>query len=181
MGARRLLVFGGIGANCGGMLFGDNLRRICPDQNGGQTGQALLAATQAVAAQDHRGESGVYARRDLLEDRGTKVDTHVHMIEPAISPAAGFNPALCGPFRVQQKTAGETIPDRWFFAAVGIFLIHYVGLDLQSIYGNWMGEYYGRLRGGLLNCADRRGLGWSIAQHACGPRNRSCERPQLGT
>src|SRR5229473_7437549 len=82
MGARRLLVFGGIGLIAAGMLFGDIFAAFVLHQNGGQTGQALLAATQAVAAQDPSAVKAAFAHiGDLLEDRGTKVDTHVHMID----------------------------------------------------------------------------------------------------
>src|SRR5712692_2363858 len=82
MGARRLLVFGGIGLIAAGMLFGDIFAAFVLHQNGGQTGQALLAATQAVAAQDPSAVKAAFTHvGDLLEDRGTKVDTHVHMID----------------------------------------------------------------------------------------------------
>ena len=40
MGARRLLVFGGIALIAGGMLFGDIFAVFVLHQNGGQTGQA---------------------------------------------------------------------------------------------------------------------------------------------
>ena len=82
MGARRLLVFGGIALIATGMLFGDIFAVFILHQNGGQTGQALLAATQAVAAQDPSAVKEAFARiGNLMEDRGTKVDTHVHMID----------------------------------------------------------------------------------------------------
>ena len=50
MSARRLLIFGGIALIVGGMLFGDIFAVFVLHQNGGQTGQTLLAATEAVAA-----------------------------------------------------------------------------------------------------------------------------------
>src|SRR5437868_4948434 len=82
MGARRLFVFGGIALIAVGMLFGEIFAVFLLHQNGRQTGQALLAATQAVAAQDPAAVKAAFARvGDLLEDRGTKVDTHVHMID----------------------------------------------------------------------------------------------------
>jgi len=45
-------MFGGIALIAAGMLFGDIFAVFVLHQNGGQTGQALLAATQAVAAQN---------------------------------------------------------------------------------------------------------------------------------
>src|SRR5882672_9549432 len=81
MGARRLLVFGGIVLIATGMLFGDIFAVFVLHQNGGQTGQALLTAAQAVAARDSLAVKSAFASiGDLLEDRGTKVDAHVHMI-----------------------------------------------------------------------------------------------------
>src|SRR6184192_3417726 len=82
MSARRLLVFGGIALIAGGMLFGDIFAVFVLHQNGGRTGETLLAATQAAAAQDPAGVRAAFTRiGSLLEDRGTKVDTHVHMTD----------------------------------------------------------------------------------------------------
>jgi len=50
MSARRLLIFGGIALIAGGMLFGDIFAVFVLHQNGGQTGQALLAACEAASA-----------------------------------------------------------------------------------------------------------------------------------
>src|SRR6266852_9993319 len=130
MGARRLLVFGGIALIAAGMLFGDIFGVFVLHQNGGQTGQALLAATQAVAAQDPSAVKAAFAHiGDLLEDRGTKVDTHVHMID------AGFLAlllALIQPY-VALSASAKTLLAKLFLTGgillpVGIFLIHYVGL-----------------------------------------------------
>src|SRR5260221_2071021 len=82
IGARRLLVFGGIALIAGGMLFGDIFAVFVLHQNAGQTGHALLGAANAVAAQDSSAVKAAFAQiGDLLEDRGTKVDAHVHMID----------------------------------------------------------------------------------------------------
>src|SRR6266699_1086144 len=81
MSTQRLLVFGGIALIATGMLFGDIFAVFVLHQNGGQTGQALLAAAQAVAARDSVAVKTAFASVGaLLEDRGTKVDAHVHMI-----------------------------------------------------------------------------------------------------
>src|SRR5690242_20539150 len=82
MGARRLLVFGGIALIACGMLFGDIFALFVLHQNGGDTGSALLEAANAAAAQDVAGVNNAFGKiGNLLEDRGTKVDTHVHMID----------------------------------------------------------------------------------------------------
>src|SRR5207248_1303635 len=81
MSTQRLLVFGGIALIAGGMLFGDIFAVFVLHQNGGETSAALLAATQAVAAQNPAAVKDAFTRiGGLLEDRGTKVDAHVHLI-----------------------------------------------------------------------------------------------------
>src|SRR6478672_13761429 len=80
MSARRLLVFGGIALIAVGMLFGDIFAVFVLHQNGGETGGALLAATRAIGSQDTSAVRESFVRMgSLLEDHGTKVDTHVHM------------------------------------------------------------------------------------------------------
>lgn len=130
MGARRLLVFGGIALIAAGMLFGDIFAVFVLHQNGGQAGQALLSAANAVAAQDSSTVAAAFARMgNLLEDRGTKVDAHVHMID------AGYLAlllALMQPY-VALSSSTKKLLAKMFLAGglllpVGIFLIHYVGL-----------------------------------------------------
>src|SRR5438477_7691309 len=82
MSAQRLLVFGGIALIAGGMLFGDIFAVFVLHQNGGQTGQALLDASEAVRAGNVLAVKEAFQRiGGLLEDHGTKVDTHVHMTD----------------------------------------------------------------------------------------------------
>src|SRR5437868_1548498 len=130
MGARRLLVFGGIALIAAGMLFGDIFAVFVLHQNGGKTGRALLAAAQAAAAQDSSAVRLVFAQiGNLLEDRGTKVDAHVHMVD------AGFLAlllALVQPYvalsRKMKKSLAALFIAGGFLLPIGIFLIHYVGL-----------------------------------------------------
>jgi hypothetical protein len=130
MGARRLLVFGGIALVAAGMLFGDVFAVFVLHQNGGQTGQALLGAAKAVAAQDSSAVNAAFAQMgNLLEDRGTKVDAHVHMIDAGylalllalIQPYVAFSAPRKKLLAKLFLTGGLLLP-------VGIFLIHYVGL-----------------------------------------------------
>src|SRR5437016_14155854 len=80
MSARRLLIFGGIALIAGGMLFGDIFAVFVLHQNGGQTGQALLAACEAASRGNSMAVTEIFQRiGGLLEDHGTKVDAHVHM------------------------------------------------------------------------------------------------------
>jgi hypothetical protein len=134
-GARRLLVFGGIALIAAGMLFGDIFAVFVLHQNGGQTGHALLGAANAVAAQDSSTLKAAFAQiGDLLEDRGTKVDAHVHMVD------AGYLAlllALIQPYVALSAARKELLAKLFliggFLLPVGIFLIHYVGLAYSPL------------------------------------------------
>jgi hypothetical protein len=130
MSARRLLIFGGIALVAAGMLFGDIFAVFILHQNAGGQGAALIAANQAIATGDEAAVKRIFASLgSLLEDRGTKVDAHVHMI------GAGYLAlllALVQPFIVL-GTRTKKILAALFIAGgtllpIGIFLIHYVGL-----------------------------------------------------
>jgi hypothetical protein len=130
MGARRLLVFGGIALIAGGMLFGDIFAVFVLHQNGARTGQALLAATQAVAAQNPAAVKEAFALiGDSLEDRGTKVDTHVHMTDAGYLALllALVQPYVALPAR-SKKLLAQLLVAGGVLLPLGIFLIHYVGL-----------------------------------------------------
>jgi hypothetical protein len=130
MSPRRVLIFGGIALIAGGMLFGDIFAVFVLHQNGGETGQTLLAATRAVAAGDSSAVSQEFARiGNLLEDHGTKLDAHAHII------AAGYLAlllALLQPYVVlsfrTRKILAQLFVAGGLLLPVGIFLIHYIGL-----------------------------------------------------
>jgi hypothetical protein len=130
MSARRVLIFGGIALVAGGMLFGDVFAVFILHQNAGQQGAALIAANQAVAAGDEAAVNRIFASLgSLLEDRGTKVDAHVHMI------GAGYLAlllALVQPFIVLRARTKKILAALFIVGGtllpIGIFLIHYVGL-----------------------------------------------------
>ena len=130
MSARRLLVFGGIALIAGGMLFGDIFAVFVLHQNAGLQGQALLAATQAVAAHNPTAVKDIFANLGgLLEDRGTKVDAHVHMTDAGYLALllALLQPFIVFPHRTKKLLAALFVTGG-FLLPVGIFLIHYVGL-----------------------------------------------------
>jgi hypothetical protein len=130
MSARRLLIFGGIALIAAGMLFGDIFAVFVLHQNGGQTGEALLAASRAVAVGNSLAVKDSFQRiGGLLEDHGTKVDAHVHMT------GAGYLAlvlALLQPYVALPQKRKRLLA--WLLVAgglllpTGIFLIHYVGL-----------------------------------------------------
>lgn len=130
MSARRMLVFGGIALIAGGMLFGDIFAVFVLHQNAGQQGEALIAAGRAVTAGDPAGVDQAFARLGgLLEDRGTKVDAHVHvsgagylalllaLVQPYIALSARTKIRMAALF----LGGGALLP-------IGIFMIHYVGM-----------------------------------------------------
>src|SRR5690349_14983016 len=80
LSARRLLLLGGIGLILTGMIFGDIFAVFTLHQNAAQVGASLTAAANAALAGNRRAVLANF--RDVgafLENRGTKVDTHVHM------------------------------------------------------------------------------------------------------
>jgi hypothetical protein len=130
MSARRLLIFGGIALIAGGMLFGDIFAVFVLHQNGGRTGEALLAAAQAAAARDPLGVRNAFAGiGTLLEDRGTKVDAHVHMTDAGYLALllALVQPYVALPSQRKKRLASIFLAGG-IMLPVGIFLIHYVGL-----------------------------------------------------
>jgi hypothetical protein len=130
MSARRLLVFGGIALIAGGMLFGDIFAVFVLHQNGGATGHALLAAAEAVRAGNSNAVQAAFQRiGGLLEDHGTKVDTHVHMTDAGYLALllALIQPCVALPQKRKKLLAGLFIAGG-LLLPVGIFLIHYVGL-----------------------------------------------------
>jgi hypothetical protein len=192
MSARRLLVFGGIALIACGMLFGDIFAVFVLHQNGGRTGDTLLAATQAVATQDSSGVRAAFGRiGDLLEDRGTKVDTHVHMIDagylalllaliqPYVALSSGRKKLLAKLF----VTGGVLLP-------LGIFLIHYVGLAYSPFPVIGWASILADSAGGLLIIA-LVGEAWGLWTHFRSlrvgvvepelPQDRSWERRTLLT
>jgi hypothetical protein len=130
MSARRVLIFGGIALIAGGMLFGDIFAVFVLHHNSAQTGEALLAASRAVGTGNSQAVKDSFQHiGGLLEDRGTKVDTHVHMT------GAGYLAlllALLQPYVALPPKRKRLLA--WLFVAgglllpTGIFLIHYVGL-----------------------------------------------------
>jgi hypothetical protein len=130
MSARRLLIFGGIALIAGGMLFGDIFAVFVLHQNGGQTGQALLAGSQAASAGDSFAVKQIFQHiGGLLEDHGTKVDAHVHMTDAGYLALllALLQPYIAFPQRRKRLLAALFITGG-LLLPVGIFLIHYVGL-----------------------------------------------------
>jgi hypothetical protein len=137
-GARRLLVMGGIALILVGMLFGDIFAVFVLHQNASRINANLLAAVQAVSAHDPANVPSHFQNiGGLLENRGTKVDAHAHMIGfgyialllALVQPFVAFSEAA-------KKRMAATLVFGGFLLPVGVFLIHYVDLiysPFQSI------------------------------------------------
>jgi len=138
LGARRLLLLGGIGLIIVGMIVGDIFAVFILHQNASRVGASLAGAAHAAlagdaaAARSHFQDVGAF-----LENRGTKVDTHVHMIDfgylalllAILEPWIAFSPAA------KRRIAWLFLLGAWLLP-IGVFLIHYVGLahsPFQSI------------------------------------------------
>jgi hypothetical protein len=135
MSAGRLLAFGGIALIAAGMLFGDIFAVFVLHQNGASTGQALLAATQAVSAHNATAVKDIFANiGGLLEDRGTKVDAHVHMTDVGY---LALLLALLQPYVALAPMRKKALAKLFLLGGVllplGIFLIHYVGLAYSPL------------------------------------------------
>jgi hypothetical protein len=138
LSARRLLVLGGIGLILVGMLFGDILAVFVLHQNAAHVGASLAAAAHAALAGNHAAVLTSFQNvGSFLENRGTKVDTHVHMIDFGY---LALLLAILQPWIAFEERAKQGFA--WLFLAgaallpVGVFLIHYVGLaysPLQTI------------------------------------------------
>lgn len=128
--ARRLLVLSGIGMILAGMVFGDIFAVFILHQNASRVGGSLASAANAALAGDVSGVNSSFAGvGSFLENRGTKVDTHVHLI--------GFGYlalmlAIVQPWVALSESARRRIAWLFIFGAIvlptGVFLIHYVGL-----------------------------------------------------
>src|SRR5712691_10247452 len=82
MSARRLFVLGGIALILTGMIFGDIFAVFTLHQNAAQVGANLAAAAQAAVAGNRDAVLANFQNVGaFLENRGTKVDTHVHIID----------------------------------------------------------------------------------------------------
>ena len=128
--ARRIFVIGGIGLILCGMILGDIFAAFILHPNANRIGANLLAATRAVASHDPQAAGAAFQNiGGLLENRGTKVDAHSHMI--------GFGYialliALLQPYVAFSESAKRFLAKLFLLGGillpVGVFLIHYVGM-----------------------------------------------------
>jgi hypothetical protein len=135
MSARRLLALGGIGLILVGMLVGDVFAVFVLHQNAAKVGASLSTAAHAAIVGDSKVVVASFQSvGSFLENRGTKVDTHVHMI------AFGYMAlmlAILQPWVALTENAKKKAGCIFLFGAwllpIGVFLIHYVGLAYSPL------------------------------------------------
>ena len=131
MTARTFLIVCGITLILAGMIFGDLFAVFVLHQNGGRIGETLTAVTDAVAAKDSAAVNTLFSKiGGLLENRGTKVDTHVHVIDFGYLALllALLQPQIAFRERVRKRLAVIFITGA-VILPVSVFAIHYVGLS----------------------------------------------------
>ncbi len=134
-GARRLFLLGGIALILVGMLFGDIFAVFVLHQNAARVGASLSGAALAALDGNVAMVQAMFQNvGSFLENRGTKVDTHVHIIDfgylalllAILEPRIGLSAA-----------AKRRLAWLFLFGAgllpVGVFLIHYVGLAYSPL------------------------------------------------
>ncbi len=130
MSARRLLVLGGIALVVVGMIFGDIFAVFVLHQNAARVGAGLAAAAHAALSGDSASAAVNFTDiGSFLENRGTKVDAHVHMIEFGY---LALLLAVMMPWVAFAEKRKRNVA--WVFLVgaislpVGVLFIHYVGL-----------------------------------------------------
>jgi hypothetical protein len=164
--ARRLLTLAGIGMILAGMIFGDIFAVFVLHQNAARVGTSLAAAVRAAETGDTAAVAGHFKTTgEFLENRGTKVDTHVHLI--------GFGYlalmlALVQPWVAWSDSARRRLAWLFLFGGVllpvGVFLIHYVGLAHSPLSAIGWASIFADL-GGLIVLAATAGYLAGIGRH----------------
>ena len=135
LGSRRLLVLAGIAMILVGMIFGDIFAIFVLHQNAARTADALSAMAHAALSGNPSSVLAYSAQLgSLLENRGTKVDAHVHLIDFGY---LALLIAILQPWIAFQERTKRRIA--WMFVVgacvlpTGVFLIHYVGLSFSPL------------------------------------------------
>ena len=136
--SQRLFIIGGILLILGGMIFGDIFAAFILHPNIANIGQALMNSAEAIMHGDgdsileHMTLLGSY-----LENAGTKIDTHVHVIKFGY---LALLLALIQPYIALSENNKIRLAQLFLFGAIilppAVFAIHYIGLaysPFQSI------------------------------------------------
>jgi hypothetical protein len=175
MSARRMLALGGIGLIFVGMLVGDIFAVFVLHQNAAKVGESLSAAAHAAMAGDANEVVGNFQSvGSFLENRGTKVDTHVHMIAFGYLALmlAILQPWVALRESTRKRVAWTFLIGAWLLP-VGVFLIHYVGLAYSPLAAVGWASIFADFGGALVIVATLACL-LGIARHF-----RQSPRPPL--
>ncbi|HEX3585400.1 MAG TPA: hypothetical protein VH024_05360, partial [Candidatus Angelobacter sp.] len=131
-----------------------------------RVGTSLAAAAQSAAAGDAAAVGSHFKNTgEFLENRGTKVDTHVHLV------AFGYLAlmlALVQPWVKLSEVVRRRMAWLLIFGAVllpvGVFLIHYVGLEYSPLQAIGWASIFADF-GGLMVLAATVGYLAGIVQH----------------
>jgi hypothetical protein len=176
LSARRLLVLGGIGLILVGMLLGDIFAVFVLHQNAARVGASLAAAAHAALSGDR--SAVLTSFQDVgafLENRGTKVDTHVHMIDFGY---LALMLAILQPWIAFSEATKRRLA--WIFLAgagllpVGVFLIHYVGLAYSPLQSIGWASFFADL-GGLLVLIGTLGFLLGLGKHFRSPASTAVQ------
>ncbi|MDT8319590.1 MAG: hypothetical protein RQ826_03605 [Xanthomonadales bacterium] len=133
--AQRVLIIGGLLAVAVGMLFGDIFAMFVLHPNNARIGQAMYEAALLIPAGDADGIMGRFAAiGGYLENRGTKIDAHSHMIHMGYLALllAVLQPWMAFGARQKLQLAWLYIAST-FLLPPSIFAIHYVGLAFSPL------------------------------------------------
>ncbi len=153
--AQRLLAIGGILLVASGMLFGDIFAMFVLHPNNGRIGGAMYAAAQLIPTGDAQGILAHFmAIGGFLENKGTKIDTHSHIIHMGYIALllAMLQPWVALSARAKGRAA-------WLFIIsatllpVSIFSIYYVGLAYSPFEHIGWASIFADLFGALLAVA----------------------------
>jgi hypothetical protein len=175
-------VLTGIGMILAGMIFGDIFAVFILHQNASRVATSLTAAAHAAVAGDTQTVNASFANVGaFLENRGTKVDTHVHLI--------GFGYlalmlALVQPWVAVSETAKRRFAWMFLFGGmvlpVGVFLIHYVGLAYSPLAAIGWASIFADA-GGLLVMIATAGYLYGLARHFGSAARPTVSDPLLST
>lgn len=155
-----------------GMIFGDIFAVFTLHQNAARVGTSLAAAAHAALAGNSRAvQANFQDVGAFLENRGTKVDAHVHIIDFGYLALllAILLPWIALPEKFKKKLA-------WVFLfgagllPVGVFLIHYVGLAYSPLKAIGWASICADF-GGLLAILATFGFFAGLWSHYCSERS----------
>ena len=150
--AQRVLVLGGILMIAFGMLFGDVFAMFVLHPNNARIGEAMFSASQLIPTGDAEAILAHFrAIGGYLENRGTKVDTHSHLIHMGYIALllAMLQPWVALSDQARKRLAIMVVSSGTLMAA-SIFSIYYVGLAFSPLVHIGWGSIFADLFGALL-------------------------------